>query len=262
MAAVIGARGDGRVRQHIHARLCQGGGSQPARASCRPRLQRSRDDRADAQGRQGRRGARHFPGTRVVGLHDRRPAPAIHPPLSRSRRHHPREGRQQVAGARGRGRRADPGRAVRSRLRGGDASRRHPRRRAQDLPAQLSRVLREASVRHVDRRGGRPDHACRRNRAVRRRSLLRSQRCPWLHPRRRDLRGHVGPDPAFDLRRPRRRQHHREPFGFQHHDRQGGRARHAVPVAIGAGIMRLHLRRRRLWRVHDRHRLGRPAGSL
>ena len=99
-------------------------------------------------------------------------------------------------------------------------------------------------------------------RSLRNRPAVRSQRHSRLRPRRRDLRGHVGADPALDLRRHGRRHRHRQPLRLQHHHRQGGRARHALRLAIRARRLRLHLRRRRLWRIHHRHRLGRPARRL
>ena len=95
---------------------------------------------------------------------------------------------------------------------------RDPRRGAQELPARVPRVLREAPVPG----GPRPDQPDTSqidgdDGPVRRRPAVHRHRPPELDAPRRDLRGRLGGDPAEHLRRARRRDRARQPLGQQHH---------------------------------------------
>ena len=70
------------------------------------------------------------------------------------------------------------------------------------------------------------------------------------------------PIPPELVRRARRRDRARQPFGQQHHDRQGQLPPRAVRVAVRPDDRRLRVHRRRHGRVHDRPRLGRPRPDL
>jgi NAD+ synthase (glutamine-hydrolysing) len=71
-----------------------------------------------------------------------------------------------------------------------------------------------------------------------------------------------GPPTRRDQRRARRRDDPRQPLGLEHRHRQGRRAPHAVPRAVGAHGQRLCLLGRRPRREHHRHGVGRPGDDL
>ena len=79
---------------------------------------------------------------------------------------------------------------------------------------------------------------------------------------RRDLRGHVGADPAERGGGARGRDGAREPLRQPDHGRPGRGPGAARPVGLGPLRRRLRLRRRRPRRVDDRPGLGRPDADL
>ena len=119
------------------------------------------------------RGGRGLPGARALGLRDRRPAA----PAGADRRGARRAGDagrgERVAVPRARRRRpaARRGRAVQ--LRGRHPPRARPRRRAQELPARVPRVLRGAPVPRRARADRHDDPAAGRGRAGGQRPALR-----------------------------------------------------------------------------------------
>ena len=124
-------------------------------------------------------------------------------------------------------------------------SRRHPGRGAQDLPAELPRVLREAPFRLGRQRARAGNQARRPDRAVRHRPAVPLDRQRADHLPCRDLRGHLGAGAAVEPRRPRRRRSAGEPLGQQHHHRQGRDAPPAVRQPVGARQSRpMPIRRR------------------
>ena len=145
----------------------------------------------------------------------------------------------------------------------GDPPRPAARGRAENLPAELSRILRAAAF-HLGRRHRRAvDHGRRARGAVRHRSAVRRRGQGGFHLPCRDLRGSCG---CRSRRAPRaaigRRRDPAQPVGQQHHDRQSADAPPAVRLAIGALHRRLCLFRGRRRRVDDRPRLGRPGRDL
>ena len=170
-------------------------------------------------------------------------------------------------------RRGDPGHGDRRRaaarrppplqLRRGRLRRPRARRRAQDLPAELRRVLRGAPVqrrRHRARARGAP--ARRRDGAVRHRPAVQGDEPAAAEVPRRDLRGRVGADPAVELRRAGRRDGAGQPLGLEHHDRQVRLPAPARRPAVGALPRGLPVFVGRRRRVDHRPRLGRPGADL
>ena len=231
-----------------------------ARQRRRHRRQRRCDDRACAGGDGARRRPGGIPRAEPDLLCGRRPPPPDRPaPCDRGgdRRGGDRE-RDAVDGAAGR-RRAAAQRAA-LQLRAGDRARAHPWRGAQDLPAKLSRVLREALVRQRRRdRGWLPHHRRRPVRPVRHRPAVRGGRPGAFRLPRGNLRGLLVADAALDDGRAGRRVDLLQPVGVQRRDRQVARAADAVRVAERARPLRLCLFRRRTWGEHHRPRLGRPG---
>ena len=133
------------------------------------------------------------------------------------------------------------------------------RRRAEDPPAELPRVLRAPALRlrpgHGWRHGG--DRAAPG--ALRPGPALRGRGPARLGGACRDLRGPLGAGAAERGGRAGRRHGARQSFGQQHHRRQGRYAAAALPVAIGAMPRGLCLRRCRRGGVHHGPRLGRPG---
>ena len=134
------------------------------------------------------------------------------------------------------------------------------RRRAQDLPAELPRVLREAAV-HSRRDGA---HAPRSSSPASSvpfgadlvfRARDRARRSSFYVEICEDLWVPVPPSTWAALAG---RHGPLQPVGEQHHDRQGRLPRAAVRVAVGPLHRRLPLRRRRPRRVDHRPGLGRP----
>ena len=138
------------------------------------------------------------------------------------------------------------------------------RRRAQDLPAELPRVLRSAPVqpRPTTRAVARGRRSPAR-RAVRHRPALhapRTSRCCTLHVEIcEDL---WVPIPPSSLAALAGRDGARQPVGVEHHDRQGRLPAPARRPAVGAlpGRLPLHLGGRR--RIDHRPGLGRPGADL
>ena len=136
---------------------------------------------------------------------------------------------------------------------------RDPRRGAEELPAELPRVLREALVRPGRDMAGQEVAIAGRTVPFGPDLLFAADRPARLRRPRRDLRGLLGADPALLRRRAGRRHDPRQPLGLQHHHRQGRRAAHALPVAVGPRGRGLSLLRRRAGREHHRPRLGRAG---
>ena len=148
-------------------------------------------------------------------------------------------------------------------LRRGRRARPRARRRAEDLPAELRRVLRGAPVQRrptprcateVELLGGR--------RAVRRRPAVRGRRPAAAEVPRRDLRGRLGADPAVELRGAGRRDGAGQPVGLEHHDRQVRLPAPAGQPAVGALPRGLPVLVGRPRRVDHRPGLGRPGADL
>ena len=128
---------------------------------------------------------------------------------------------------------------------------------AQDLPAQLRRVLRKAPVHPRLHRGGN-HYGLRPAGALRHLAALPLPGDAELRAGRRDLRGSVERPAALHLPRPRRGHRHREPFGQRRDRRQGG-----IPPGIGGepvrpSALRLPVRFRRARREHAGHGLCGP----
>ena len=143
-----------------------------------------------------------------------------------------------------------------------DLARASARGGAEELPAELPRVLREALVRPRPRhrRGQHPGR--RAGGAVRAGPDLRRRRPRRLRAARRDLRGLLGRDPALDRGGAGRRHDPRQPVGLEHHHRQVRRAPPALPLAVGPRRRGLRLFGGRAGREHHRPRLGRAGGDL
>ncbi len=126
-----------------------------------------------ARGRARRCGAGRLSGTGPVGLHLRRPVP----PARAARRLRggagAGAGRIRVLCRGGRGRAAAARGAFAVQLRGRRAPRPAARRGAQDLPAELRRVLRSAAVQPGRPCAGARDSPVRPGRALRRRAAVR-----------------------------------------------------------------------------------------
>ena len=101
----------------------------------------------------------------------------------------------------------------------GDPPRPGARRRAQELPARVPRVLREAPVPRRARARSATRSSCSDDDVPFGTDLLFAVHatCPSLTRARRDLRGPVGADPAEHLRRAGRRDRAGQPVGQQHH---------------------------------------------
>ena len=161
------------------------------------------DDLDAGAGRRRRRLAGRLPGAGPVGLHLRRPVP----PARAARR------LRGGAGARRRGDGADPGRSaiVGLPLRVDHllfncaavvARRPRARRRAEDLPAELRRVLRGAPVQRRRHARSSTRCACSAHDVPFGADLIfEATNQPLLTLARRDLRGPVGADPAVDATR-------------------------------------------------------------
>ena len=108
--------------------------------------------------------------------------------------------------------------------RGRRCARRDPRRRTEDVPTQLSRVLRKALVRLRRRHRGTDDPPRRCIGSVRHRPDLRRERRRRVRDRRRDLRGLLVGDPAVVTCCPGRRNRPGESLGVEHHRGQGRRS--------------------------------------
>ena len=149
-------------------------------------------------------------------------------------------------------------------LRGRAPSRADARRGAEDLSAELSRVLREAPVR-VRRAGGSTTRSdCSGSRCpVRQRQLLFA-----ATQRRRvraacgDLRGRLGAVAAEHACGAGRRDGPREPVGEQHHGRQGRLSAPALRLAVGQVRRSVPVLGRRAGRVDDGSRVGWPRADL
>ena len=147
-------------------------------------------------------------------------------------------------------------------LRGPAAPRQAARRRAEDLPAELPRVLREdgssrPARRPCRRRSGCSDRRCRSARAC----CSRRPTCR-LRAAHGDLRGRLGAAAAEHARGDGRRDRRRQPLGQRRHGRQGRLPAPAVRVAIGEVRRGLPVLGRRPRRVDDRPRLGRSRADL
>ncbi|VWX57738.1 hypothetical protein VARIO8X_120369 [Burkholderiales bacterium 8X] len=138
------------------------------------------------------------------------------------------------------------------------ASRRH----AQDLPAELWRVLRSPPVQRCRHRARQRDRPVRKPRSLRHRPDLRGRALAALQAACRDLRRRVGADPAFELRRARRRDRAGQPVGLEHHDRQVGLPASPGQPAVGALHRGLPVQLRRHRRVDHRPGLGRAGPHL
>ena len=231
-----------------------------------PAFNAARDDRAARAGR--RRRARSLVAFPELGLsaytcddlfHQRALLDACEAALGARRRGDrsgsPRDRHRRPAAAR---------RPPALQLRRGRRRRPRPRRRAEDLPAELRRVLRGAPVqRRATTRCRARSTLARRRRAVRHRPALRGGRPAAA------ARSHVEicedvwvPIPPSSLRRAGRRDGARQPVGIEHHDRQGrlpAPARRAAVGALPRGLP-VHVGRRR--RVDHRPGLGRPGADL
>ena len=161
-----------------------------------------------------------------------------------------RRGHRQAAARRRRRRPAAP-RQPALQLRRRHPPRRGARRRAEVVPAQLPRVLREAALRLGRRPPGRVPRASRTGPAPT--STARSPSGPTcLHaggrarPRgaRRDLRGHVGAGAAEPRGRARRRDRPAQPLGIPHHRRPRRGPPPARPLGERPLQRRLPVRRR------------------
>ena len=146
--------------------------------------------------------------------------------------------------------------------RGGDPPRPGARRRAQDLPAQLPRVLREAALRHAAPAGGRRASPSARNGAVRHRPAVRRRRHAATSLPRRDLRGHLGADPARGYAALAGAKVLANLSASNITIGKAETRRLLCRVAVGALPRRLPLHRRRRRRIHHRPRLGRPGLDL
>ena len=125
-----------------------------------PALQRRAHARARRPGLRGARGARRLPRARAVGLRDRRSLPSARADRRRARRAGAdRRGEQGPAAGAGR-RRAAVGRGRRLQLRDRDPPRARARRRPQELPARVPRVLRGAPVPRRARGDRRASSSC------------------------------------------------------------------------------------------------------
>ena len=111
-----------------------------------------------------------------------------------------------------------------------------------------------------DRRG--TIHGRRRRGAVRAGPAVRGRGRARVRAARRDLRGHVGADPAQRRGRAGRRDRAGEPVRQSDHDRPGRGPRPAGAVGVVALPGGLRLRRGRRGRVVHRPRLGRPDDDL
>ena len=147
-------------------------------------------------------------------------------------------------------------------LRGGGGERPPARGGAEDLSAELRRILRRPPVqrRRLRRRHG--SDPVRPERALRRRPAVRTGGAAPVPLSRGDLRRRVGADPAVLLRRAGRRHRAGQSVGLQRPGRQGRLPPAAGGPAIGALHRRLpvHLGRHR--RIDHRHGLGRPVADL
>ena len=139
-----------------------------------------------------------------------------------------------------------------------------PGRRAQDLPAELPRVLRGAPVHPGRRRTCARRSTCAASADVPfgSRLLFRAEQQPQLHVPRRDLRGRLGAHPALVLRRPGRRDGAAQPSAS---NITVGKAdyRHSSCAGQSARCLAAYLySRRRPGRIDHRSGLGRPRRDL
>ena len=196
-----GRRGDGPPGARTGRRLRARGDRHPGEPSGRCRLQHRRRAGRGAQGPRGECRSGGVPRADAVLLCDRRSAaPARADRAGRAGAGRGGGGLGRPPSGAGAGRAAQAGGQA-LQLRGGDRGRADPRRCAQELPAQLPRVLREAPLRpraglhrSVDRSGGRGS-------AVRHRSGVRRGQPPRFPLRGGDLRGFLGAGAAGDAGR-------------------------------------------------------------
>ena len=147
-------------------------------------------------------------------------------------------------------------------LRGGDPPRKRPRRGAQVVPADLPRVLRASPDRRPattsPARSGWPVQDVPFGSDL----LFAADDLPGLRAERRDLRGHVGADPAVRRGGAGGRDRDRQPVRQPDHRGEGRGAQAAVRVRLVAAAGRLRLRRRRRGRIVHRPVLGRADADL
>ena len=228
----------------------------------RPGRQRPHRPRAGARLPRGGGGDRAVPRAGAERLRDRRPAAAGHAARRRrAGRRRPRRGLGRPAA--GPGRRC-PARARHPRRQRG---RGHPprgvaRRVGEVLPADLPRVLRASVVRPRRRPSRRDDPGGGSRRASRPRPDLRRDRRARAAAARRDLRGHVGPDPA--QRRGRARGRHRadQPVRQPDHGRPRRGPTPPRPQRERAVQRGVPLRRRGPGGVDHRPLVGRPDAGV
>ncbi len=243
-----------RVRPHRLLRAANPGGRRPLQ-SC-----------ADAAIGQGRRQGRYrpddLPRARTLVLRDRRPAAAgFAPRRGRALDRQARRGLAQAQPGPDRRRSAqDAWPALQHR--GRRASRRDRRRGAQDLPAELSRVLRETTFRIGRQRARERDRACGPESAVRYRPVVPLDRHRAHDFPCRDLRRHLGPRAAVEPGGPGGRRAAGQPVGQQHHHRQGRVAPAAVRQPVGARECGLRLFGVGPRRIDNRSGMGRPGRDL
>ena len=163
-----------------------------------------------------------------------------------------------------RGRDAARSRPSAVQLRGDHQSRTHSRRGAENLSAQLSRILRAAAVS--------PGRQCapHRDRTLRAKPRFHSAAgcsfkpsdIPALTLPRRDLRGPVGADSAVVARGAGRRDRAAQSFGLQYHRRQGRLSPRSGREPIGAMPRGVSLFGGRPRRIDHRSRVGWARADL
>ncbi len=199
---------------------------------------------------------------------DSRPTPAMTCFISRPCSMHARprsrrwcDASARLVGARDR-RAAAARRSAAVQLRGAGRRRPAARRGAEDLSAELRRVLRSAPVRRRRQRTVARDRSVRRARAVRCRPDLSVERAAAAQDPRRDLRRRLGAAAAVELRRAGRRDGARQPVRIEHHDRQIRLPASARGSAVGALPRGLPLLVGRHRRIDHRSGVGRPGADL
>ena len=195
-------------------------------------------------------------------LRDRRPAPANSGDRG--------GGSSRGSDHRGK-RRADPGAGDRRaraawapavQLRARDRQREPAGRGAQELPAQLPRILREAAVHpRAELPRARRDLGGPRS-SFRHRSDLRRGQPARLHLRDRDLRGFLGAAAAGHARGDGGRDDPHQPVRLARHHRACERPAPALRLQLQPGHVRLCLFGERARREHHRPRVGRAGRDL
>ncbi|KAJ8136329.1 hypothetical protein OY671_010458, partial [Metschnikowia pulcherrima] len=167
--------------------------------------------------------------------------------------------RYRRTGPRRHRRRAAAGGAPVVQSRGGGGRRPHPGRGAQELPAQLRRILRSAPVQRGRLRRRHRDPPAGADRAVRRRAAVPDGKAAAVPVPRRDSRRRSGADPAVFVRGAGRRHGAGEPVRLEHRGRQVGLPPPAGGAAVGASPGGLHVYVGRPRRVVHRPGSGRPG---